>query len=804
MYNLGDQFKRDYTVKEADQKVIFRGSKYRITVLSEILVRLEYSETGQFEDHLTELVWNRLFPVPEFTVKEDKNYLEITTKYFRLTYNKEKPFKGTYINSASNLKVVLLSTNKFWYYGHPEVRNYGAPGFSFSSENNNLKFNRALYSIDGFVSLDDINHNIIEESGVIRPREHGPKDVDIYLFMYGNNYDLCLRDYFHLTGHPALLPRFALGNWWMRNVSYNDAQLQKLITSFHEENIPLSVIILGKDWHIRNYNDKTYNSGFTFNNNYFNNPKNLIDYLHFKGIRLGLNINPIEGILPYEKYYEEAIKYIGADKNKIIPFNIFDPRFIDVYFKLLIHPLDDLGVDFFWIDYEDKKDIGTLFILNHYHICDMTRNYKRRPMILSYNTNIAPHRYPVLDSGRTIVSWDTLKRVARHNVNIANLGVSWWSHDIGGYYKGMEDSELYTRFVQLGTFSPILRLNSDEGKYYKREPWRWDISTYAITKDYLQLRHKLIPYLYSEAYRYYKDGTVLLKPLYYIYPDLYDDILYNTEYFFGSQMFIAPITAKKDFVMNRSIHRFFLPDGIWYDFVTGKKFPGNQKYLSFFRDEDYPVFAKAGAIIPLGMNKNLNDTNPPTDMEIHIFPGRSNIYYLYEDDGVSDLYKKGYHLLTTIDYNYLANNYTVIIRAIEGKSGIVPDKRNYKFRFRNTKKANEVIAYFNSTPIETNSYVEGNDFIVEVKGVGTTGQLTINCKGKDIEIDAIRVINDDIEAIINDLPIETELKNKIDEVLFSDKTIQKKRIGIRRLKNKGLESKFVKLFLKLLDYVNQV
>jgi alpha-glucosidase (family GH31 glycosyl hydrolase) len=470
----------------------------------------------------------------------------------------------------------------------------------------------------------------------------------------------------------------------------------------------------------------------------------------------------------------------------------------------MIHPLDDIGVDFFWIDYENKKDVSTLFIINHYHIYDMTRNYKRRPMILSYNTSIAPHRYPVLDSGRTIVGWDTLKMVALHNVNIANIGVSWWSHDIGGFYKGNEDDELYTRFVQLGTFSPILRLNSDEGKYYKREPWRWGITTYTIVKDYLQLRHKLIPYLYSEAYRYYKDGIPLLKPIYYNFPDLYDDVLYNNEYFFGSQMFVSPIISRKDPIMNRSIQRFFLPDGTWYDFVTGKRFPGGKKYISFFRDEDYPIFAKAGAIIPMGTNPTLNNTNPPTDMEIHIFPGRSNIYYLYEDDGVSDLYKKGYHLLTSIDYNYLVNNYTVIIRAIEGKSGIVPDHRNYKFRFRNTKQANSVIAYYNSNNIETNSYVEGNDFIVEVKDISTTGQLTINCKGKDIEIDAIRVINDDIEAIISDLQIDTELKNKIDAVLFSDQTIKRKRIGIRRLKGQGLEGKFVKLFLKLLEYIDQV
>lgn len=200
----------------------------------------------------------------------------------------------------------------------------------------------------------------------------------------------------------------------------------------------------------------------------------------------------------------------------------------------------------------------------------------------------------------------------------------------------------------------------------------------------------------------------------------------------------------------------------------------------------------------------MNDTTPPKDMEIHIFPGKNNQYNLYEDDGVSDLYRQGYYLLTSIDYNYLPNNYTVIIRSIEGKSGIIPEKRNYKIRFRDTKQADDVIVFYNDGQIEVNSWIEGPDFIVEVKDVPTIGQLTINCKGKDIEIDALRLINDDIESIISDLQIETEMKEIIDSILFSNLPIKKKRIEIRKLRRKGLERKFVRLFLKLLEYIEQI
>ena len=528
----------------------------------------------------------------------------------------------------------------------------------------------------------------------------------------------------------------------------------------------------------------------------------MIDYLHKSGIRLGLNINPVPGILPYEPSYD-VLAHTLEKQEDILVFNVMNDAVIENYFNFLIHPLDKMGVDFYWIDETTKKERENA-ILDYYHTEDMKKDYQKRPMLLSRNVTSAPHRYPVLYSGKTIVSWDTLKMIPFHNALASNIGVSYWAHDIGGYYKGTEDNELYTRYVQLGVFSPILKFGADKGKYYKREPWKWSIKTYSIVKKYLQLRHRLIPYLYAEAYKYHQYGMPMVMPIYHKFPEMYDDVNYRNGYYFGTELFVSPIVTKKDYIMNRSIHKFFLPDGMWYDFVTGKKFPGGKNYISFFKEEDYPVFAKAGSIITLGKNQELNDTTPPKDMEIQIFPGRSNTYHLYEDDGVSELYQKDYYLLTEIDYNYMPNNYTVIVRPIEGKKGIIPDNRNYKFVFRNTKKASDVLVYFNDTQIDFDSYVLENDFIIEVKNVSTVGQLTLNCKGKNIEIDAVRIINDDVESIISDLQIETRLKELIDHILFSDLTIKKKRIEIRKLANKGLERKFIKLFLKILDYINEI
>ena len=479
MYNLGEQFNVDYSSALANPENVFQGNKYRFTLLTERLIRLEYNEFGNFSDEPTLLVLNRNFPKVECKVKQDKNYLEITTSYFKLFYSKDKKFTN------KNLKVQILNTDKVWVYKHVEAKNYPA---SQVLENDKVKNIKSLYSLDGFVSIDDSKTKIFTQTGTTLDSN---KMIDTYLFVYLNSFELCLKDYFALTGSPALIPRYALGNWWSRNNNYNDEQLKDLVDNFDKHNIPLSIILLDKDWHLK-VSNTTLKTGFTFNKDNFKAPYEMISYLHNKGIRLGLSINPVEGIYSIDDYYEKATMYLKSDENGVIPYNVLDPKWVDVYLKLFIHPLDALGVDFYFLDCQNE------FLLNHYQFNDMARNYKRRSMLLGYNNEIAAHRYSILYAGKSKVSWESLKMIPLYNANATNIGVTWYSHDVGGYFKGIEDSELYIRYVQLATFSPILKFGADSGKYYKREPWRWNIKTLGIVRDYLQLRHKLIPYLYCK------------------------------------------------------------------------------------------------------------------------------------------------------------------------------------------------------------------------------------------------------------------------------------------------------------------
>ncbi len=804
MASMGDHFVPDLSKALTNDAAVFRGNKYRISVLSERLIRLEYSVDGHFSDNLTLLAKNRRFNAPIFKVEQDQTYLVITTKYFMLQYLKDKPFIGPKFAPDNNLKVSLLNTDKVWYYGQPEVRNFKGGAVSLDNYKGKVNLSKGLYSTDGFVLLDDSGTMEISSDGsLILPDE---KKVDLYLFMYKRDFGLCLKDYFSLTGYPELIPRYALGIWWNRERIYSYEDTKALVKAFNRYQIPLSVLLLSEFWHIKdssNYN--LYRSGFSFNRELFPNPAEFIKYMHDRGIRIGLNFDPEEGVRKEEDRYVNFATELNVGDGVTIPFNAMDKNFMILYIHHLIDPMLELGVDVYWLDY--KKDMLGIQALDYYYNTNFKKVRNNRPLVLSRSPMIAPHNDGIMYSGETIVSWDTLKFLPFYNSMAANYGVNWWSHDVGGYKDGTEDSELYIRYVEFSCFSPIFRFSAKRGVYYKREPWMWDVKTYTIAREYCLLRQRLIPYLYTEAFNYSKTGKPMIQPLYYGYPEIYDEPIYRNEYFFGKELFIAPITKQKDMTMNRSIERLYLPKGVWYDLKTGKKFLGNKRYVAFYKEEDYPVFARAGAIIPMAiLDKNINDTNPPRSMEVQIFPGKSNVYDLYEDDGVTKLYKDGYYIVTSFDYNYLQNNYTLIIHPVDGKTEIIPRLRNYKLRFRNTRKPDSVTLYVNGSAANLvyEEYEDDNDFVVDIKDVDTTKQLTVNCKGSDIEINAVRIINEDINSIISDLGITTKLKEEIAKIFFSEMDIKQKRIQIRKLKSKGLDSRFVRMFIKLLEYIEEI
>ena len=795
VYNLGDHFKnKDIDKLQANPSCVFKGNNYRITVLTERLVRLEYDPNGIFNNNETVIVKNRFFDMPDFNKKEDETLFVIETRYFSLTY-----VKGSMFNSRT-LTAKYNDSKVGWYYGNKEVRNFKSCNVSLDNQREKPSLLNGLFSEDGIATIDDSNNLCFDEESNVILRDYNIKNhIDIYLFVYGKDFGLCLLDYFKLTGKPPLIPRYALGNWWSREYDYKDSDVINLIEKFERKNIPIAVFLLDNGWENKKNNEKY---GFTFNKELFPNPLDFINKVHEKNVKIGVKINPQYGFSNSEQYYEEAKKYIMPDKNGIIPFNPYDMKSIDIFLKIFKTPLESMGVDILWNDYFDS-DKNKMYLVNYYMNKDNLK-YNKRHILLSRNSTYDAHLFNVLYSGKTLINWNTLKMLPFYNLNSANIGVSFWSHDVGGSVGGIEDSDLYLRSIEFGVFSPIFRFNTEKGKYFKREPWKWDVVTESIATSYLQLRHKLIPYLYSEAYNYAKNGTPIIRPFYYNNLIFYDDENYVNQYYFGSAFMISPIINPMDeMISGRTVQKFYMPSGVWYDFKNSKRFLGNHKYVAFYSIADYPIFVKQGSIIPLQGEDSYMDYSNPKTLEIHVFPGESNTYKLYEDDGETLDYQNGKYLITELDYNYRASNYTLIIRPIEGDMSVIPEKRNYKVVFRNTRAADKLVVMKNDEEL-SNVRTESTEteFIVYLDDIETKCQLVINCYGEDIEIDSVKLIKDDIEGIISDLKINTVLKDDVAAIMFNDSlSLGKKRIAIRKLKRKGLDSRSVKIFLRLLEYM---
>ena len=648
-----------------------------------------------------------------------------------------------------------------------------------------LKLDKGLYSTDGFAYIDDSNSLVLNENGTFSSRAE--EEMDLYVFMYKKDLGLALQDYYKLTGYPLMIPRYSLGNWWYKDSSYTNKDIYDLVKRFKEEEIPISVFMLGNKWH-------PSNDPFTIDSNIIET-QSLKQYLNGNNVKLGLSINPNAKIGNNTLSYQNFGAVLGKDM-KLLPVN---NNKLNLYTSAVINNLINNGVDIFNIDYNNPQDKVSLALLNHYHYANESLALNKRSIVLTRNHNIAIHRYGIVKTGKTNVDWNTLAILPRFISSASNIGVSYVATAIGGYYNGIEDFELFIRYIQFGVFSPMLILASDDGKYYRREPWRWNIAQREIIKKYLVLRNKLIPYFYTEAYIYHKSGSPIIQPLYYKYPKIYDEPMYVNQYFLGTQLLVCPITKRKNQIMDRVVQRLFIPEGTWYELESGKKYLGNKYYMSFYKDEDYPVFCKEGSIIVMSLNQT---TDNPINLEVDIFPGCSSSYKLYEDDGITNNFKNGNSAITEYVFNYSQDKYELSINPISCQ-GLVPDFRNYRIRFRNTNSASITVSD-GVNNVSATALIERNDLIINVPNVSSGSKLIITCVGDDIENSTLRLINDDIRGILEDLEIQTTLKEKIDAVLFGSLPIKKKRIEIRKLRRKGLEPKFVKMFLNLLEYIETV
>ncbi len=753
----------------------------RITVLSPCLVRVENQKYNHFCDEPTQTVLFRDFSQPVFHINESRNTLEIKTTKAKFVYS---------VSSGKMVKIKLLDGRTVTNFksgnlkGTCRTLDVGA-GLPFIGD--------GIISKNGVAVLDDSDTLVLKDNGKILPREHSEKDV--YYFAYGYDYTGAVKDFYSLTGKTPLIPRYALSNWWSRYKAYTQDEYLELMKRFKKEEIPVCVATVDMDWHwvdvkkkfgyelkkpllhknaLEYFYDVTFPgwTGYSFNTDLFPDPDLFLKTLKDENYKITFNIHPSQGVRPFEDCYAEMCRGMGQnpENKKVIPFDITDEKFTENYFKVLHYPLENKGVDFWWIDWQQGTKsrvpgLDPLWALNHYHYIDNSKNGKR-PLILSRFAGAGSQRYPLGFSGDTVQNWKSLEFQPYFTATASNIGYPWWSHDIGGHCMGKKDDELYLRWIQFGVFSPVMRLHSTANEFMGKEPWKYSGAVERIAKQNLKLRHKLLPYIYTMNKRTHTEGRAICEPMYYNYPKNEEAYAVKNEYFFGTELIVIPVTEHTSKETNMASAQAWIPSGRYTDIFTGRIYSG-QRFLKLYRDtENIPVLAKEGAIIPLSVNDTVNDYKNPEDMEILIYRG-NNSFKLYEDDGETNEYENGVFCETEFTVKEDGTTLLFTMEKVSGDTSVISAKRNFTLKFRDVVSGT-VSVKINGKEKQAETTGENGTVCVYLKNIKVTDKAEIEITTCDYLVNVNK--KDALTEVISKYQMSNDRKGR----LFNDFVLKEK------------------------------
>jgi len=666
-------------VASPESIIVFNNARF--TVLTSHLIRLEFSRNGVFEDRPSQVFWYRRQPVPSFKKTITDKVIEIETDELHLQYRSTR-FGFT----RWTLSIMLKRSGVTWHYGDSSRRagNLKGTARTLDGDFGSTRLEEGLLSRKGWSVVDDSRSLVFNHTGWLEPRTAPQKDL--YFFGYGEDIAACLKDFTRVAGAIPMIPRYILGNWWSRYWAYTQDELKSLMQEFRDREIPISVCIIDMDWHItKTGNTSDGWTGYTWNRDLFLDPEGFIQWLHQQGLKTALNLHPARGIHPHEAQYPAMALWMGVDptSRSPIPFDITDPHFVEGYFDILHHPHEEMGIDFWWMDWQQGRKsrvpgLDPLWWINHLHFHDLGRDGRKRPFIFSRWGGLGNHRYPIGFSGDTFVRWTTLAYQPYFTATAANIGYGWWSHDIGGHMFKDGTTELYLRWVQFGVFSPIFRLHSTKKAALDRRPWTKPERILKAAREAMQLRHALIPYLYSMAWRAHRTGLSLIMPMYYGNMAAAEAFEARDQYFFGSELLVAPILNPASSKTGIATRKAWFPAGNWFNLFTGEQIVGGQWHEIHAALEDIPAYAKAGAIVPLAPKAAWGGIENPHELDIYIFPGADNEFLLHEDDGETTDYERG--IFATTRFTFENRQFT--IHPAEGEPGVIPASRTYRIHLR--------------------------------------------------------------------------------------------------------------------------
>ena len=514
--------------------------------------------------------------------------------------------------------------------------------------------------------------------------------IDIFV-VASKDPALLMSEWARLTGMPAMPPLWSFGYQQShRTLASREAILEEART-FREKKLPCDAMIyLGTGFCPAGWN--TNNGDFTFNQKVMPDPKAMFDELHQEHFKVVLHVAYPTGIRQMKGTVRDA-----CDSTQRA-----EPQ-ASCYWNMH-RPVLATGVDGWWPDEGDALDLPSRLVRNRmYWDAYQLDRPNERPYALHRNGAAGMARYAsFLWTGDVSSLWATLKNQVAIGINSGLSGIPYWGTDIGGFVPTAEfTGELYVRWFQFGAFCPLFR---SHGRVWTlRLPWGWNqgaptgdvaaetrftipeseyhnAAVEPICKKYLELRYRMMPYLYSAVRECTVSGMPILRALWLHYPDDAAAVARGDEYLWGRNMLVAPVFEK-----GATERTLYLPRGTWYDFWSGEKHEGGQEITRQVDLATIPLYVRAGAIVPMGPLKQYTGEKVDGPLEISVYPGADGSFLLYEDDGSSFDFRKGEWMGVRMAWNDARK--TLALRLAPGSKMLPPARRELRVKVGDTVKS---------------------------------------------------------------------------------------------------------------------
>jgi alpha-D-xyloside xylohydrolase len=518
---------------------------------------------------------------------------------------------------------------------------------------------------------------------VVRWSSEFGKAIDYYFCYRDGTIEAAMQAYRRLTGEAPLMPKWMLGFWQCKERYASQEELMGVATKLREMKVPVDGII--QDWQYWPSGSDTWGS-HKFDPARYPDPVGMFKELHAMNFHnlisvwakfdLGSDnskeLNAAGGMFP------DITRYVSPPGQGQW-YDPFAPSGRETYWKQLREQLFAKGVDGWWLDAPEPEINNMAFrgyttplgpgyeVYNAYPLMHSTGIYQgqrattndKRVVILTRSAYAGQQRNSAITwSGDIQATWDTLKNQVPAGLNFSLSGIPYWNTDTGGFFgnrsAGNGDpanpqyQELFARWFQFSAFCPMFRVHGSYGLRPGKEIWRFDEKTQGIMRNYLDLRYRLLPYIYSVAWQVTSNGATFMRPLVLDFPKENEALNIGGQYLFGPSIMVTPVTTAGAATQSVYVPGSGAP---WFDFWTGKTAAAGHRLEAAAPIQTLPLFIRPGSIVPMGPFLQYSSEKPADPIELRIYRGSDGQFTLYEDEGDNYSYEKQRFARIPISWN---------------------------------------------------------------------------------------------------------------------------------------------------------